>query len=105
LAKSEKQIIAAIKVFVRRNSGFLDSWYIGITNDIGRRLSNHGINYEEDICEYWTASSSDVARRIEDYFIKNYDFEGNPGGGKRDSKIVYVFKLSALGKLFRILRI
>ena len=65
--------------------------YIGIASDAEDRLFNdHSVNRETDIWIYRTASSDSVAREIEKHFI-DLGFDGGPGGGDDDTKMVYCF--------------
>ena len=65
--------------------------YIGIAADATDRLfKDHSVDREKDIWIYRTASSDSVAREIEKHFI-NLGFDGGPGGGDDDTKMVYCF--------------
>lgn len=69
--------------------------YIGIAADATDRLfKGHSVDREKDVWIYRTASSGNVAREIEKYFL-DLGFDGGPGGGDEDSKMVYCFLQNA----------
>lgn len=69
--------------------------YIGIAADARDRLfKDHAVDREKDIWIYRTASSDDVAREIEKFFLDK-GFDGGPGGGDKNSKMVYCFLQNA----------
>lgn len=70
---------------------YYSDFYIGITNDVERRMfSEHNVPREKTWWIYRTASNSDVARQVESYFLKK-GMRGGKGGGDETSNIVYCY--------------
>ena len=94
MANSKETIIAAIMDYMNKNCPNGTPYkklYIGIAKDARDRLFNgHGVVEDIDPWIFDTASSADVAREIEKHFI-DLGFDGGPGGGGDDSKMVYCF--------------
>lgn len=68
--------------------------YIGITNNIDRRLFGfHKVPKEN----YWwiclPADDAGTARKIERYYLEK-GMQGGTGGGNNNSKIVYCYEIS-----------
>lgn len=73
------------------NDNYSD-WYIGITNDIDRRLfGEHAVDEKLDRWIHSPGDSKDVAQKVEEYFL-NAGMDGNSGGGNDDTTHVYAFK-------------
>lgn len=69
------------------NGNYAD-YYIGITNNIERRLAQHNVkNY--DLA--YKMNSKQYAQEIEEYFLDK-GMDGDTGGGNDDSVCVYVYK-------------
>lgn len=70
---------------------YYSDFYIGITNDVDRRMfSEHNVPREKTWWIYRTASDSDVARQVENYFLRK-GMRGGKGGGDETSNIVYCY--------------
>ena len=68
------------------------NWYVGVTDNCDRRLSEHqAMNTARKCLE---ATSSLEARRAEENLIGK-GFGGGSGGGGSDSTIVYVYRQTA----------
>lgn len=92
LAKSE--IITKITNYINNNGGSANTWYVGITNDIDRRLfTEHGVDKENGLWIYEPTSSDSIARSIEKHFA-DAGLEGGGGGGDDDSTFVYAYKMT-----------
>lgn len=95
VAESEKEIKDAIQKHIANEGGTYATWYIGVTNDAERRLfGEHRVNKENGWWVYRTAYSTDVARRVEEYFV-DLGCDGGAGGGDPESKIAYAYKKTA----------
>lgn len=67
-------------------------WYVGITNDIDRRLfDEHKVDKKLDRWIYSPAESKDVAQEVEEFFLDK-GMDGATGGGNADTIHVYAFK-------------
>ena len=94
MAKSKNEIISDIDNYMHRYGGSYSSYYCGITDDAERRLFvEHKVDREKGVWIYRTASSDDVARAVEKYFL-DAGCQGGAGGGDEDSKIVYCYKIT-----------
>lgn len=70
---------------------YFSDFYIGITNDVERRLfQEHNVSKDTEWWIYRTANSSDEARRVEQYFQEK-GMRGGPSGGDDSSNIVYCY--------------
>jgi hypothetical protein len=71
-------------------------FYIGITNDIERRLfSEHNVSQEEG-SQWWiyhNANNETSARNIEKHFLSK-GMQGGTGGGNSDCTWVYCYEIS-----------
>lgn len=72
------------------------AYYIGITNDIDRRLfREHNVNRTPHFA-WWIwreAISKDHAQAVEEHFL-NQGMKGDTGGGMDDSVYVYCYKIT-----------
>ncbi len=90
MAKSKQEIINDIAAHFKGIS--YKNCYVGITSDVKSRLfGDHNVTEENGHWIYSTASSSSVAREIEQHFL-DAGMDGGPGGGDVASKIVYAYK-------------
>ena len=74
---------------------YYSDFYIGITNDVERRLFNeHNVSKDNAWWIYRTATDSGTAREVEDYFLEK-GMRGNKGGGDNTSNIVYCYAVGS----------
>ena len=74
-------------------SGY-SNYYVGITNDINRRLfDEHNVSEQKDYWIYRTADSKSVAQKVEEYFL-NLGMQGDTGGGSEDTTYVYCYEIT-----------
>lgn len=91
MADSEVKIKEDIRNYIA-GSGY-SSWYVGISEDPRNRLFNeHNVDEKGGGWIFRWATSADVARRIERYFIDILGTDGGPGGGDVDAEAVYGYK-------------
>jgi len=96
MTKTKEDIISDITNYVANYGGRYSSWYVGISNDGRQRLFNgHNVSEGNDPWIYRQASSHQVARAIEQYFIDICGTDGGTGGGDTSSDIVYAYKKAA----------
>lgn len=70
------------------------AYYIGITNDINRRLfGEHNVNRNYGWWIYREAIDKDHAQDVEEFFLEK-GMKGNTGGGTSDSTWVYCYKIT-----------
>ena len=68
--------------------------YIGITNDVERRLFNeHNVSKKGAWWIYREADSKDIAQAVEEYFLEK-GMQGDTGGGNEDSVYVYCYEIT-----------
>lgn len=93
MAKSKQEIINDIKGHIQKGGGGYGAWYVGISKDARDRLfSDHKVKEKGDWWIYRQASSSKVAREIEDHFVNSLGTDGGTGGGDLTADIVYAYK-------------
>lgn len=93
MAKSKQEIIDDIKSHIQNRGGEYSDWYVGISKDAKDRLfNNHCVKEKKDVWIYRKASSSEVAREIEGYFVNTLNTSGGTGGGDESSDKVYAYK-------------
>ena len=93
MPKSKQKIIDDIESHIQKRGGDNSDWYVGISKDARDRLFNgHSVKEKKDVWIYRKASSSEVAREIEDYFVNTLNTDGGTGGGDETSDKVYAYK-------------
>ena len=95
MAKSKSDIITDIQRYITNRGGGIGAWYVGIAaNPRDRLFDDHSVSEENGSWIYRTASSSSVAREIEQYFLER-GARGGSGGGSINSKSVYAYRVTA----------
>ena len=93
MAKNKQQIIQEINAHIKQEGSGYKAWYVGISKDARNRLFNdHNVPEKNSWWIHREASSSQVAREIEDYFVNTLHTDGGTGGGDQSSKYVYAYK-------------
>lgn len=94
MAKSKEEIIKDIDNHLQKSGKqYYSDFYVGITNDVERRLfEEHNVNRETMWWIYRTANSKAVAQEIEAYYIAK-GMQGHGGGCADDSQIVYCYAI------------
>lgn len=89
------QIIADINSHLQKSSKqYYSDFYIGITNDVERRLFNeHNVSKNGAWWIYREADSKDIAQAVEEYFLEK-GMQGDTGGGNEDSVYVYCYEIT-----------
>jgi hypothetical protein len=96
MAKTKKEIIADINSHIKEEGSGYRAWYCGITSDPKSRLfTEHNVSDKNAWWIYRQASSAQIAREIEDFFVNECGTDGGPGGGDETSKYVYAYKKTA----------
>ena len=85
-------IISAINAHLKSSGkNYYSSFYVGITNDINRRLfQEHNVDREKAWWIYCPADSAEIARSVEQHYI-NLGMRGGVGGGDNTSTYVYSY--------------
>lgn len=95
MANSKETIITEINDHMRKRGGGYSDWYIGVTSEPQERLFNeHNVDKENGVWIYEECENSDIAREIEEYFIR-LGTDGGSGGGDYTTKFVYAYKKTA----------
>ncbi len=95
MASSYELIIKEFNTFLSKAGGKYSDYYVGITDDVDRRLfGEHNVDRKRDQWIYDEANSDAVARQVEKYFLDK-GCDGGTGGGDIDSTIVYCYKKTA----------
>ena len=78
----------------RINPANIQSYYIGITNDVERRLfEEHNVDKNNN---WWLSAPADdkeTAQFVEEYFLKR-GMQGDTGGGTDDTVYVYCYEIT-----------
>ena len=95
MAKSKQEIIDEIENHITDCGGGIRNWYVGIAAKPKERLfDDHSVDEEKDAWIYHPASSDSVARDIEKHFLDK-GAKGGSGGGGKNSKFVYAYRISS----------
>lgn len=89
------EIIEAIDAYRRKhNRNHASKLYVGITNDVDRRLFGfHRVSKENHWWIYCPADDVNVARQVEKHYLDK-GMQGGDGGGNNESNIVYCYEVS-----------
>jgi hypothetical protein len=91
-----KKIISEIETHLgKSNKEYYSDFYIGITNDIDRRLfTEHNVPCSGHWYIYRPADSKAIAQEVEEHFL-DLGMQGDTGGGTEDTTIVYCYEISS----------
>lgn len=93
MVRSESEIKENITGYIWGYGSSYSAWYVGVSeNPKGRLFSEHGVKEKGDAWIYQKASNSEMARRVENYFIDVLGIDGASGGGDADAVFVYAYK-------------
>jgi hypothetical protein len=95
MSYSANQIVQDILSHISNCSGrYYSDFYVGITNDIDKRLfSEHKVDKQSGCWVYRQATSSEVARQAEAQLIAK-GMKGGGGGGDYTSVYVYCYQIT-----------
>lgn len=85
--------IDAIEKYIASEGSGYPKWYVGITDDVERRLfKEHNIPKH-----YWwiirQTANKEAAEMIEKYFL-DQGCQGAPRGGNEQSRVVYAYRIT-----------
>ena len=87
---TKKEIVIEFEKYIGIDN--YSGWYVGITNDIDRRLfGEHEVIKKQDRWIWCPADSKDVAQEVEACFL-DAGMDGDTGGGNDDTTFVYAYK-------------
>lgn len=90
---TKEKIIAEITSYLQTSN--YTGFYIGITNDVERRLfEEHKVSPKNGCWIYIEADSKSIAQDVEEYFL-NEGMQGDTGGGNDDSTYVYCYQITS----------
>lgn len=95
MRKTTKEIISDIKSHLAcSNKQYYSDFYIGITNDVDRRLfGEHNVDKDRSWWIYRTAIDKIAAQLAEEYFLSK-GMKGASGGGTKDTIYVYCYEIT-----------
>lgn len=95
MGKTKEQIIADIDAHLQEsNKKYFSDFYIGITNDVERRLfGEHNVDEKNGWWIYSPADSKATAQAVEEYYLGK-GMKGNTGGGNEDTTYVYCYEIT-----------
>lgn len=90
------QIVADIDSHLEKSQkGYYSDFYVGITNDVERRLfGEHNVQKKGQWWIYRDAISKATAQSVEEYYL-NKGMKGDTGGGTDDSTFVYCYEITS----------
>ena len=93
MTKTKQDIINDLDAYIKDGGGGYPAWYVGIASDADDRVfSDHKVKEKGDWWIFRQASTSAVAREIEDYFVNTLGTDGGSGGGDTGTDTVYAYK-------------
>lgn len=95
MKKTFSQIVAEIDSHLEKSQKeFYSDFYVGITNDVERRLfTEHNVPENEHWWIYRDAIDKSTAQRVEEYYLDK-GMKGDTGGGTDDSTYVYCYEIT-----------
>lgn len=96
MALTAQQIVNDIEAHLAKSTArYFSDFYIGITNDINRRLfSEHNVARNGHWYIYREALNDKYARSVENHYIQK-GMKGGDGGGNHISTFVYCYEISS----------
>lgn len=92
---TKEQIINDINTYMRQHGGTNPNWYVGIAEQPRERLFvEHNVSEENGSWIYRQATSSAVARSVEQAYL-DAGCDGGSGGGGLQTDYVYAYRKTA----------
>lgn len=95
MRKNKEEIFREIDAHLQKSAKeYYSDFYIGITNDIERRLfSEHKVSKTNGWWIWCESLDKSVAQEIEEYYLDK-GMKGDTGGGQDDSRYVYCYEIT-----------
>lgn len=95
MRKTAREIISDVESHLAfSNKQYYSDFYIGITNNVERRLfGEHNVDREHSWWIYRTAIDKIAAQFVEEHFLNN-GMKGSTGGGTDDTIYVYCYEIT-----------
>lgn len=95
MRKTKEEIIRDIDAHLQKSvKEYYSDFYIGITNDIERRLfSEHKVSKTSGWWIWCEGLDKSVAQEVEEYYL-NKGMKGDTGGGQDSSHYVYCYEIT-----------
>lgn len=93
--KSKSEIIKDILGHLNKSpKQYYSDFYIGITNDIERRLfGEHNVSKQNGWWIWREAIDKETAQEVEEYFLEQ-GMQGDTGGGNNETIYVYCYEVT-----------
>lgn len=95
MPKNRIEIVLFIERYVfssKCSGGDYSDYYVGITNDVDRRLKEH--NASIDFCHVWCEANDTTEARAAEQALINKGMDGGEGGGDKRSFFVYCYQIT-----------
>ena len=93
MAEVKEQVVPEIHEHISRLGGAYRSWYVGIAADPQARLfRDHGVDERSSAWIFRECESVEVARQVEDLFVRVLGADGGPSGGDATARWVYAYR-------------
>lgn len=90
-----QELVSAIDEHIQSRGKPYSEWYVGITRDATTRLfTEHHVDKDTGRWIHRTASTHQMARAVERYFLDVKRTQGGPGGGDTSSCMVYAYRIT-----------
>lgn len=94
MKKTATDIISEINAHLNKSlKKDYSNYYVGITNDIERRLFGEHNVQKDGLWLSYEAINKEEAQQVEEYFLKQ-GMQGYTGGGTEDSTFVYCYEIT-----------
>ena len=92
---SYSEAVNDLDAYIAKGGGRYSAWYCGIAADPKERLfDDHNVDRENGPWIRRDCGTDTVARQVEGYFHKK-GCDGGSGGGDRNTKYVYAYKITS----------
>lgn len=93
MSDSLQSIYEQIVDEIKKHGSNFDQWYVGITNDLDRRLRVEHSVPPGSACIVKSCGTNEGARAVEYALLQLLGCKGGTGGGNTDAVYVYAYKI------------